>query len=275
MNDTTSKPTSSPQQHSGNLVGIPPGHLASVAFNANPVPLHINGVREHQNQLFAWLDEAESAAEAAVLFQAYMAAEFELRAGGDRPVPGEQRRYRSSYLRLLKGWGFDSNSREGAVLKGWVESRFGIFPIFHKAPIPRFNSPAWIAYVEDKMSSRFHNNGIHQQLDLLYEFCQWALHRFFAPGQQHLRLYRGVNDFREQLLVERGKRRHAVLRLNNLVSFTRIRTVADEFGDYILEAQVPVSKILFFNELLSRHPLQGEAEYLVIGGDYPVEISTL
>ncbi len=38
------------------------------------------------------------------------------------------RRYRSSFLRLLKGSGFDSNGPEGAVLKGWVESRFGTAP---------------------------------------------------------------------------------------------------------------------------------------------------
>jgi len=28
------------------------------------------------------------------------------------------------------GWMFNSNGFEGAVLKGWVESRFGIIPNF-------------------------------------------------------------------------------------------------------------------------------------------------
>ena len=90
------------------------------------------------------------------------------------PEQGERRRYRTSYLRLLKDWGFDANSPAGAVLKGWVESRFGLFPTFHKEPLQRFNSPAWFAYVEEKMSSRFHNNNIYMQLDVLYEFCQWV-----------------------------------------------------------------------------------------------------
>ncbi len=31
---------------------------------------------------------------------------------------------------------------------------------------------------------------------------------------------------------------------------------------------VPIVKILFFNALLPRHPLKGEAEFVVIGGDY-------
>ena len=35
----------------------------------------------------------------------------------------------ASYLKLLQGWGLDSNSAAGAVLKGWVESRFGIVPV--------------------------------------------------------------------------------------------------------------------------------------------------
>ena len=107
------------------------------------------------------------------------------------------RRFRSSYLRLLQDWGFDSNSPAGAVLKGWVESRFGLFPTFHKEVLGRFPSPGWIGYVEEKMSSRFHNNSINLQLDLLYEYSQWALARYFAPGKKHLTLYRGVNDFKE------------------------------------------------------------------------------
>ncbi|MBL8586167.1 MAG: NAD(+)--dinitrogen-reductase ADP-D-ribosyltransferase, partial [Bradyrhizobiaceae bacterium] len=38
-------------------------------------------------------------------------------------------------------------------------------------------------------------------------------------------------------------------------------------------ARVPLTKIAFFNTLLSVHPLKGEGEYLVIGGDYLVTAS--
>ena len=123
------------------------------------------------------------------------------------------------------------------------------------------------------MSSRFHNNSIHTQLDLLYEFCQWSMSRTFSRGRKHLTLYRGVNDFAEHQLVEKIDKRTFVIRINNLVSFTDDREVADQFGDYILEAHVPTTKILFFNRLIPQAPLKGESEYMVIGGDYAVAAS--
>lgn len=260
--------------HSTNLVGIPTGLLASAAFNDYPLALAIGGVREMNRPFFEMLAKAADSAEAGEMFEHYMAMLFGLDGAalaGDEG--GGKRRFRSSYRRLLEGWGFDSNGPEGAVLKGWVESRFGLLPIFHKELLGRFPSPAWITYVEQKMSSRFHNNSISLQLDILYEFCQWMLARWLAPGRRHLTLYRGINNFDEHQVIERHDRRTAVIRQNNLVSFTANRVIADEFGDTILEAQVPVVKVLFCNELLARHPLKGEGEYLVIGGDYRVTMS--
>jgi len=261
--------------HSTNLVGVPTGLLASASFNDFPIPLCISGTRESHRSLFERLDKVTDAAEAGRIFQDYMALLFGLGHDSENgePEKNARRRFRSSYLRLLKDWGFDSNSPAGAVLKGWVESRFGLFPTFHKAPIRRFNSPAWIHYMEEKMSSRFNNNTINMQIDLLYEFCQWALLRFHAVGKKHLLLYRGANDLCEHQLVQQLDKRTAIVRLNNLVSFTLQRGIADEFGDTILEAEVPVAKILFFNDLLLGHPLRGESECLVIGGDYRVKTS--
>lgn len=260
--------------HSTNLLGIPTGLLASTAYNDSPVPLRIAGVRPMNRSLFDMLAAAETQAEAALAFESYMAALFgldpEQREKANAVGP---RRFRASYFRLLRGWGYDSNGPEGAVLKGWVESRFGLFPTFHREPLAAMLGQPWLVYVVEKMSSRFHNNAIHAQLDLLYEFCQWALERFFAAGTRHVRLYRGVNDFREHPVVERLDRRTAVIRLNNLISFTADREVATCFGDTILEASVPVTKILFFNALLPRHGLKGENEYLVIGGNYRVRAS--
>ncbi|MEI6559835.1 MAG: NAD(+)--dinitrogen-reductase ADP-D-ribosyltransferase, partial [Rhodospirillaceae bacterium] len=129
----------------------------------------------------------------------------------------------------------------------------------------------WMAYVCEKMSSRFHNNAIMTQLDLLYEFGQWALERHHASGRRHVTLYRGVNDFSEHQVIERLDRRTVVIRLNNLLSFTSDREAADCFGDTILTAEVPLAKILFFNTLIPRHALKGEGEYLVIGGHYRVQ----
>ncbi len=262
--------------HSTNLVGLPTEFLASCDFNDAPLPLKISGVREFNRPLFEMLAEAENLTEAAGAFNLYMNAMFGIDAEQkDAPRPGAPRRFRSSYLRLIRGWGFDSNGREGAVLKGWVESRFGLFPTYHKEPIQRIASPAWTTYVEEKMSSRFHNNSILTQLDLLYEYCQWGLANMAAPGRAHIVLHRGVNALEDQLAFERRRGAQVRLRLNNLVSFTSDRDVAGCFGDTILTVRAPIAKVVFFNELLASHPLKGEGEYLVIGGDYRAEASYL
>ena len=137
------------------------------------------------------------------------------------------------------------------------------------------SGPHWSTYVTEKMASRYHNNSIYQQLDLLYEFCQWHLARFAVDTGAHLKLYRGVNRIDEERVLKRTRGHELVVTLNNVSSFTHCREIADEFGDYILEVNVPKVKILFFNDLLPRHPLKGEAEYLVIGGEYRVTRHTL
>ena len=258
--------------HLTNFVGRPSEWLASCAFNEAPVPLHIWGVREMNPSLFSMLERAGDLAEAGEAFSCYMMAMFGLDPEQRDVASGGKRRYRSSFRRLIEGWGFDSNGPEGAVLKGWVESRFGICPSFHKEIIERVSGRAWATYVEEKMSSRFHNNAIWVQLDLLFEFCQWAIQRFAFPGETHLTLFRGVNAFDEHWIVERTSRRDAVIRLNNLVSFSSDRGIASCFGDTILTARVPAGKILFFNSLLSSHPLKGEGEYLAIGGEFRVRM---
>lgn len=258
--------------YSTNLVGVATELLASTAFNDCPRALHIAGAREANPALFDMLAQATDAADAAEAFEKYMRAVFGIDA--ERPKMRDGRRsFRSSYRQLLEGWGFDANGHAGAVLKGWVESRFGLPPVFHKAPIGRVGSEAWVAYVEEKMSSRYHNNSINAQLDLLYEFCQWALSHFLHAGHRHVTLYRGVNDFAEHEILARPQPHTAVVRMNSLTSFTADRAVADSFGDIILEARVPVVKILFFRELLPAHGLTGEAEYLVIGGDYQLRLT--
>lgn len=262
--------------HSTNMVGLPTGLLGSVAFNDNPPPLHIANVRETNGRLFEMLAQSDSQADAADAFYKYMVAVFgadpEQQAGEDdrHGRRGWARPYRASFLRLLIGWGYDASSPEGAVLKGWVESRFGLLPCYHKEVISGFDCSAWHDYVGDRMASEFHHNAIHGQLDLLYEYCQWVLATHTAPGLRHLTLYRGVNCFDEHQIIRRIDRRMAIMRLNNLGSFTTDPEVADCFGDTVLTVRVPVVKIVFFNTLLPFYPLKGEGEFLVIGGDYLV-----
>ncbi len=261
--------------YSTNLVGVPTELLASPAFNAHPQGLHIGGTRASHAGLFSLLDSCTSARESSEVFVHYMSLAFGLQPVSEPVCQGEQRRWRASYHKLLQGWGLDSNGPAGAVLKGWVESRFGLVPCFHKARLERFPSPAWVSYLEEKASSRYQNNCIYQQLDLLYEFCQWAVVRFVPFGAvQCVALWRGFTRGDEQVVQGEWGRtsRQLVVRLNNLVSFSTDPQQAECFGDWVLQADVPVSKLLFYPDLLPAAPLTGEGEVLAIGGDYDVKV---
>jgi NAD+---dinitrogen-reductase ADP-D-ribosyltransferase len=272
--------------YSTNLVGVPAPLLGHVAFNTHPQTLHIAGAREGNAGLFALLERCDDAQAAREVFEHYMSLAFGLQrpegvdpgADARNTDDAQARRWRSSYLQLLQGWGLDSNGAAGAVLKGWVESRFGLVPAFHKAPLARFPSPAWVAYVEEKAASRYHNNNIWQQLDLLYEFCQWMLARFHLLGDAaqgaHATLWRGSTRCEEQVIAGSLRERRCVVRLNNLVSFSLTREHAGCFGDWVLQARVPLVKLLLVPGLLGRRALlDGEAEVLAIGGDAQVEAS--
>jgi len=255
-----------------NLVGLPTGLITSVGFNDEPAPLHISGVREMNDPLFEMLAKAEDIADASDAFLKYMVAVYGLDFAqrSDDGGAGIRRPFRSSFLRLLIGWGYDSSSPEAAVLKGWVESRFGLLPGFHRQPIATIGDAAFLGYVEERMASGFHTNSIFSQLDLLYEYVQWVLANLVYPEESHVRLHRGVDGFHEHHVVRRFDRRHFILRLNSLSSFTTDRWVADCFGHTILTVDVPLSKILFANTLLAFFPLRSEREFWVIGGDYRV-----
>lgn len=178
---------------------------------------------------------------------------------------------KNSYLRFLRGWLFDSNSLEGAVLKGWVESRFGLVPTFHRTPIAGADSEAYHRYLIERMNGSARTSAIFSQLDLLYEFTQYELGRRLA-GQTHLSLFRGVYDLEQHAIVERSGKNRYLIRLNSLNSFTADFEKAWEFGSRVLKASVPLTKIVFLCGLLPRALFRGEDEYLVIGGEYRVEV---
>lgn len=254
-----------------NLVGIPAPVLGSAAFNAHPLPLHIAGTRATHPGLFALLERSGSADEARAMFAHYMALSFGLGPPPADAGQAERRRWKTSYLKLLQGWGLDANGAAGAVLKGWAESRFGLVPVFHRAPLARYPSAAWVRYLEDKASPRFHNNSIWQQLDLLFEFCQWWLARFQPFGdQRHATLWRGSTRVEEQVVAGALRQRQATLRLNNVVSFSRSPELAGCFGDWVFEVRVPLAKLLVLPGLLPSRALDGESEVIALGGDFEV-----
>lgn len=256
-----------------NLVGVPTPVLAGTAFNEHPLPLHIAGTRETHPGLFALLGRSRGPDEARDVFAHYMSLSFGLGTPAPDAGAAERRRGRASYLKLLQGWGLDANSAAGAVLKGWVESRFGLAPAFHREPLGRFPSHAWMRYLEEKAGSRYHNNSIWQQVDLLFEFCQWMLERFVLLGAgSHATLWRGSTRVDEQLVAGSLRSRRCTVRLNNVVSFSRTREQAGCFGDWVFEARVPLCKLLYVPGLIETRSLDGEAEVLALGGDYQVVV---
>lgn len=251
-----------------NLCNLPPWVIASRHFNEHPQPLVIQGVQDANRFLFRKLDEVADREERGQIFSDYLSVKFSLHHDQDQTVTA-RKSLRNSYLRFLKGWMMDANSVEGAVLKGWVESRIGIAPTFHNGRISDSDSEAHYRYVLDRTRGSKRTNAINAQLDLLYEYCQYELRREYG-SEPFLTLYRGTYDAGEHDLLEQIDKREQIVRLNNLVSFTDQEERAWEFGSTVWKCSVPIAKVFFFDNLLPGSILKGEGEYLVIGGEYRV-----
>lgn len=252
-----------------NLCNLPPWVIASRHFNDHPQELHIQGVWDANRFLFGKLDAIADRDERGQIFSDYLSVKFSLH-HQDGQTAFARKALRNSYLRFLKGWMMDSNSVEGAVLKGWVESRIGIPPSFHNGRIASNDCQAHYRYVLDRTRGSKRTNAINAQFDLMYEYCQYELRRAY-PDQQHLTLYRGTYDAGEHDLLEQVGKREQIVRLNNLVSFTDQEERAWEFGSTVWACQVPLAKIFFYDQLMPGSILKGEGEYLVIGGEYLVK----
>jgi len=256
-----------------NHCNLPPWVIASRHFNENPLPIEIMGVREGNRFLFRRLAEIGSADERSLFFNDYMSVKFQLHQWEQQTTITARKSIRNSYLRFLRGWGMDSNSIDGAVLKGWVESRIGLHPTFHKVRIPGVHSEQYLVFALDRMKGSERTNAINSQLDLLFEYAQFDLERRY-PGERWLTLYRGINDAEEHEVLESLGKWEQFVRLNNLSSFTSDMERAWEFGYTVWEVRVPLAKIFFFNELLPNSILKGEGEFMVLGGEYRVRTVT-
>jgi NAD+---dinitrogen-reductase ADP-D-ribosyltransferase len=260
-----------------NRCNLPAVVLGSLTYQQFPSPLVLDGVAELHRDLFRRLEAAPVETRAGV-FRDYLAVHFRL----ERPdemglsveVSGRRRgRAKANYKRMIRGWSFDSDSREGAVLKGWVESRFGLMPRFHGQPLRDPSGEAYRRYLEMRSYGLYGTSALEAQLDLVYAFCQREL-ALRHPGARHVTLYRGVNRMADhEVLAKAANGKHIIL-LNNISSFSCSRERAGEFGDYILAVNVPLTKIFFHCGLLPG-VLQGEDEFLVIGGVVEVSLSTI
>ncbi len=251
-----------------NLCNLPPWVIASRHFNEHPQPLEVQGVRLANRHFFQKLDTMSESSVRAETFNDYMSVKYQLHHWQEQ-TSSARKSLKNSYLRFLRGWMMDANSVEGAVLKGWVESRMGIPPTFHKIRIPGIHAEEYMTYAMDRTKGSARTNAINSQLDLLYEYCQYELAKAHPP-EHCLKLFRGTNDANDYDLIEKIDKREQIVRLNNLVSFTDEEERAWEFGDTVWEIHAPLAKILFYDELLPNSIMKGEGEYLVIGGEYRV-----
>jgi len=252
-----------------NYCNLPPWVIASHHFNDNPQSLEIQGVKEANRFLFEKLVTIPSQEDRALVFNDFMSVKFQLHNWQDQATDTARKSIKNSYLRFLRGWMMDSNSVEGAVLKRWVESRFGITPTFHRARISDIHSEMYYNYSVEVIKGGARTNAIQSQLDLLYEYCQFEMVRKFSDSRS-IYLYRGTYDASEHDVLEQIGKREQIVRINNLVSFTSDEERAWEFGSTVWEVMVPLCKIVFYNDLLPGSVMKGEGEYLVIGGEYRV-----
>ncbi len=251
-----------------NRCNLPPWVIASAEFNDDPRPLEVQGVHEGNAFFFKALDATPEPAERARRLDDWLSVRFQLHQWQAQASATARRALKNSYLRFLRGWGHDSSSVEGAVLKAWVESRMGIPPTFHRGRLDAPGGEPLRAYERDRMTGSARTAAIFDQLDLVYAFTQYELARRL-PGARWLKLWRGQHDAGEHELVRRLGPREQVVRLNNLCSFTDDQERAWEFGSTVWEAQVALPRIFCCSWLLEG-VLQGEREALVIGGELRV-----
>ncbi|MBZ4642866.1 MAG: NAD+---dinitrogen-reductase ADP-D-ribosyltransferase [Deferribacteres bacterium] len=252
--------------HKINKANLPPYLLIDEGYNnaGDDLSLLIDGVIEYHPDLFERITGCGDPVEASEIFLNYMNELFHLK----EKVNGK---YVNSYLKVLRGWLFDSNSKEGAVIKGWVESRFGIIPNFHKQKINSANDEAYYNYLMERMGSSSSKNLIEHQFDLLYTYNQYAIKTFFKNSKKLIKVYKGVNSL-EEFFIKSEEKDRKIMMLNNVTSFTTDREIACTFGDYIIETEVHYTKIIFIPELFPLIKFFGESEIIAIGGFYNTRV---
>lgn len=250
-----------------NRCNLPAAILGGLSFQRYPVALALDGVAELHRDLWRRLATLPQHADRARQFMDYLTVHFLLEEPEEAGYQPQQRhtRIKLDYRQVLRGWMFDPDNREGAILKGWVESRFGLLPTWHKRTITSADSDAYQQYLHDRVTGIYNTNALEAQLDLLYSYCQYELARNSA-NDAHLQLYRGINPAMNSRLPDH----QGVLLFNNLNACSRSLERADEFGSLVYRVSVPRAKVFYYSGLLPGL-LQGEDEYLVIGGLYDVQ----
>jgi NAD+--dinitrogen-reductase ADP-D-ribosyltransferase len=256
-----------------NHCNLPVEVLGDLSFQSNPKRILIDGISQLHKKLFEELNKLPEWESRSRLFMQYMKAHFRLDSLDDAGYSADIAvdRSRANYLRVLRGWFFDSDSQEGAIIKSWVESRFGLIPRYHHGPIHDIDDEAYARFVSQRSRGLYNTNALEAQLDLLYSYCQYEL-SCRHPDIKSVVLYRGQNGMQslEQLPVQDTddkNKSYMTLLLNNISSFTSDEDRAGEFGDLVIRVEVPFAKLLFFSGLMTGI-MTSEREYAVIGGLY-------
>lgn len=258
-----------------NRCNLPANILGGYRYQRYPIPLHIDCVAELHREFFVSIAAIDSASIRAHHFHQYMCSAFLLGKSDEAGLMDNQpfkKRDKIDYRRLLRGWMFNPDGIEAAVMKRWVESRFGLLALNHGGLLTDHNGAHYQRFLADYVRGLYNTNALESQLDLLYSYCQYELQRT-KPDIKHQLLYRGVNALAKHHRVYHQDNKQPQILLNNLNSFSSDRCAAEAFGDVILAVQVPLSKLLYYPQLLPGI-LAGEQEYLVLGGVYQVEIVT-
>ena len=256
---------------SWNLCDLPAWYIGSLAFNERPERFELQTVAHTTADLLRYLDTFTDPTQRTEAFNTYLSSKFHLYEldGQDEHTKNAKRSLRNTYVRYLRGWGVDSNSIEGAILKAWVESRIGLRPTFHRGKVRADSEEGQLAFAIDRMKGMAGSNAINSQLDLVYTYCQYELQKAY-PDQTWLQLYRGTHDPDDYQTLELISPRERIVRLNNLSSFTPDAERAFEFGSTVWGMRVPLVKVFFYSQLFPQSILKGEDEFLVIGGIYRV-----
>ncbi|MEY3221012.1 MAG: hypothetical protein RIT27_2369 [Pseudomonadota bacterium] len=250
-----------------NRCNLPARILGSATYQQFPMPLKLDGVHELHARLFRGLNHFSKKKHRANYFKDYMTVHFCLESLEEIGLNLQKKqRSKANYLQIIRGWSFNANAKEGAGLKGWVESRFGLLPRYHGGKIRHSNDFSYHNYLIQRAAALYETNALEQQLDVLYTYAQYELAH---NKNEYVTLYRGINNLDNQEILAKTKNGTYWILLNSLNSFSCSKERADEFGDLILTTNVPLSKIFCYSGLLP-NLLQGEDEYLVIGGLYEI-----
>ncbi|MCI0507516.1 MAG: NAD(+)--dinitrogen-reductase ADP-D-ribosyltransferase, partial [Gammaproteobacteria bacterium] len=262
-----------------NRCNLPAEVLGDLSFQRNPKSLSLDGIAQLHRNFFQQLDAEPDTRLRSQWFTRYMNAHFQLEtldeAGYSTAL--SVNRGRANYLRILRGWFFDSDSQEGAIIKSWVESRFGLVPRYHQGPIRSIEDECYARFAAQRSRGLYNTNALEAQLDLLYSYCQYELARRF-PAENSRVLYRGQNRLQslEHMASENTNKESKLCKtvlLNNINSFTEDPARAGEFGDAVMSAVIPFAKLLFFSRLMPGI-MTSEREYAVIGGVYAINLVT-